>query len=70
MKLEKIEEAQNYFDEMIKNSSKEEIEKVKNGGYGFGACFFAKKFITSDKDQKTYNKIYLIFYNYFENLKL
>lgn len=74
-KDKRIIQAQKDFDDMIKNSSKEEIEKARSSCYGIAACKFALQYVPRKKyiepklteEHKIYKKIYNIYFNYFEN---
>ena len=60
----RIIQAQKDFDEMIKNSSEKEIKNAKLG-CGITAYFFAHRYVKTE-EQKIYNKIYNIYFNYFK----
>ena len=58
------------FKRIIKNSEKKDLIACKKGGYGIFSAKFAMQYTNPDKEPEIYNKIYYLFYNYFEKLKI
>ncbi len=66
IKKEIIKQAQKDFNELVKNSSKKQ-KKSFLSGYGIWSMYFAKKYVDSLKDNKTYKAIYNIPFRWAEN---
>ena len=62
------EEAEKNFKQAIEESTEEEKREFMNG-FGIWACKFALKYVKPEKDQKLYNKIYNIVYDWAKNYK-
>jgi hypothetical protein len=59
--------AKSEFNKAINKISKKELLKYKDG-CGISAWKFAIKYIKPEQDQNIYNKIYNIYYDYFNQL--
>ena len=66
--MELYEKALSDFNFMIETATKKQLEKAKIG-FGISASFFASRYIKPRDNQKLYNDIYNIFYNYFNEEK-
>lgn len=60
--------AKNAFDKMIANSTPEEIQKGIPG-FAISAARFAHQYADPKKNQELYNRVYDIYYGYFEKQK-
>jgi len=60
-------EAKKDFEMLIKNSTKEDIEKAKPA-FGISAAKFAMRYANPEEDKELYYKIYNIYFDYFNNL--
>jgi hypothetical protein len=60
-------EAKKDFETIIKNSTKEDIEKAKTA-FGISAAKFAMRYADPKEDKELYCKIYNIYFDYFNNL--
>ena len=55
------------FSAMVETATSKQLEKAKIG-FGISASFFASRYIKPKDNQKLYNDIYNIFYDYFNNI--
>lgn len=64
--MEPYYKAKKDFEEAITTTRNEELLEIKNGAYGLYAMKFALKYTSPKKNQELYNKIYNIYYKFFD----